>query len=417
MERGPGVSEAMTAQQMTQRARREAVAAARLAGWALGGVVCGVRDVHQAIVARVFGRRPGPAQPGHETVERVVYTRVRAVGTAVATGAGLVAGSLAQRRRPLSQTPVGRAALASLNGLIGDRLADADDPLAVPMALCVERRAVDRGPAALAAAYPQASRRVVLFAHGLMETERWWYRRDEHGGVDFGSRLRDEFGWTPVYLRYNTGRHISDNGASLDRLLDELVVDWPVPVTDLALVGHSMGGMVCRSAVRQAADRCAAWTGPLRHVVSLGSPNRGADLEKAANIAAWLLRHLPETRPLAALLALRSSGIKDLRYGYLGRADWTDRDPDTLWADHRGDCPDLDDVHYHFVAASLTRDPEHLGATLLGDVLVRGPSAVDRRTEGSLHRLGGMHHWDLLTDEQVYRLLREWLGQPARTDG
>ncbi len=391
-------------------AQRQVRAAGRLAGWAFDGVVRGVSRLHRQLAGRVFdsiGVPGASARLGHDTVAALAYAGVRGIGAGTIAGAGALGSRLGARRTALSDTPLGRDVLAALNGLIGDRLSEEHDPLAVDMSLRQAARPVGRDRASLATAYPAATGRVVLFVHGLVETERWWQPRD--GGPDFGTRLAADRGWTPLQLRYNTGRHVSDNGADLDVVLDELVAGWPVPVTELALVGHSMGGLVARSAVRQAADRGAAWTGALRHLVSLGSPYRGADLEKAANVAGWALGATPETRPFAEFLELRSSGIKDLRFGYLAAADWAGRQADALLDDHRGDCADLPGVGYHFVACTLTRAGGHPVGRLLGDVLVRTASAFDDRTTGCLTRLGGLHHVDLLTHPQVYRLLDGWL--------
>ncbi len=395
---------------VSTEAQQQARAAGRLAGWAFDGAVCGVSRVHRQIAGRAFDSiapSAGAARRGHDAVSALAYAGVRGIGAGVLAGAGALAGAFTAQRTALSHTAVGREALATLNGLIGDRLDDEDNPLAVEMSLCQQALPVGCDRAALAATHPDATGRVVLFVHGLVETEQWWWPRD--GGPDFGSRLADDHGWTPLQLRYNTGRHVSDNAATLDALLDDLVAGWPVPVTELALVGHSMGGLVARGAVRQGADRGAAWTDALRHVVCLGSPHRGADLEKAVNVAGWALHATPETRPFAEFLELRSNGIKDLRFGYLAEADWAGRQADTLLDDHRGDCADLPGVHYHFVACTLTRADGHLVGRLLGDVLVRTASAFDARTTGSLTRLGGLNHFDLLTHSEVYRLLGGWL--------
>ncbi|MPZ64037.1 MAG: hypothetical protein GEU83_00425 [Pseudonocardiaceae bacterium] len=388
----------------------QARAAGRLAGWAFDGAVRGVSRVHWQIAGRAFdsiGPSAESARRRHDTVSALAYAAVRGVGTGVLAGAGTLAGAIGARRGAQSETTAGREALAALNGLIGDRLSDEHNPLALDMSLRQETRSVGCDRASLAAAHPDATGRVVLFAHGLMETERWWWPGDD--GPDFGARLAADHGWTPVQLRYNTGRHVSDNAAALDVLLDELVAGWPVPVTELALVGHSMGGLIARGAARQGADRGAEWTDALRQVVCLGSPHRGADLEKAVNIAGWALGAAAETRPFAELLELRSSGIKDMRFGYLGESDWAGRQADVLLDDHRGDCADLPGVNYHFVACTLTRADGHLVGRLLGDVIVRTASAFDGRTTGSLTRLGGLHHFDLLTHPEVYQVLGDWL--------
>lgn len=391
-------------------AEAQARAAGRLAGWAFDGAVCGVSRVHRQIAGRAFdwfGPSAESARRRHDAVSAVAYAAVRGIGVGVLAGAGVLAGVVGAQRGGQVETTAGREALAALNGLIGDRLSGEHNPLALDMSLRQEAQAVGCDHTSLAETYPGATGRVVLFVHGLIETERWWRPRD--GGPEFGSRLAHDHGWTPVQLRYNTGRHVSDNAGALDALLGELIAGWPVPVTELALVGHSMGGLVARSAARQGADRGAPWTDALRQVVCLGSPHRGADLEKAVNVAGWALAAAPETRPFAEFLELRSSGIKDLRFGYLGEADWAGRQADALLDDNRGDCADLPGVSYHFVACTLTRADGHLVGRLLGDVMVRTASAFDGRTIGSLTRLGGLHHFDLLTHHEVYGLLSDWL--------
>src|SRR6201999_2958937 len=129
---------------------------------------------------------------------------------------------------------------------------------------------------------------------------------------------------TPVYVTYNSGLHISDNGQKLDELLNEIVDGWTVQPEELVLVGDSMVGLVARSACHYG----TAWTGYLSNVFCLGSPHLGAPLEQFANVAGWALNKLPETRPTARIVNGRSAGIKDLRYGACVEADWADCDPD-----------------------------------------------------------------------------------------
>jgi len=74
--------------------------------------------------------------------------------------------------------------------------------------------------------------------HGLCLNDRHW-RRDEH---DHGAALADDLGLTPLYLRYNTGLHIGDNGRDFAKMLETLLRNWPRPVEELVILGHSMGG-------------------------------------------------------------------------------------------------------------------------------------------------------------------------------
>jgi pimeloyl-ACP methyl ester carboxylesterase len=219
-----------------------------------------------------------------------------------------------------------------------------------------------------------------------------------------------------LYLRYNTGRHISDNGRDLAAMLEALVTNWPVAVEQLVLVGHSMGGLVARSACHAGEREGHAWTGPVSHVFCLGTPHLGADLEKGANVLSWGLSRLPETRPLAMALNARSVGIKDLRFGSCAEEDWRDQDADEFLRDRCGEVPFLPHARYFFVGATLS--PAPLGRAL-GDLLVRMPSASGRGNGRGRRipfevdcglELSGLTHFDLLCHPAVLGQLTAWLG-------
>jgi pimeloyl-ACP methyl ester carboxylesterase len=365
----------------------------------LGSAAAGIGDVHQALAERVFalvGPQAAPVRVAHQAITRGVYAGVR--GAAVAAGHGA---ALAVRGAPpVSRTPQGARLVGILNGLVGDALEREGSPLAQPMSV---RRAGEPAP------------RLVVFLHGLMETERSWRLGDRE---PYGERLqRERPGTTAIELRYNTGRRISENGRSLCELMTELVAEWPVEVEEIALVGHSMGGLVARSACHRAALDDREWVRRVRHVVSLGSPHFGAPLEQAVHYAAHGLDRLPETRPIARLLRRRSGGIRDLRHGSLVDEDWRDRDPDELRAAACAEVPLLPGATHCFVSATITRSPDHPLGRLLGDMLVLTPSATGRsrtrrlgfRDEDGLH-VAPANHFALLNHPKVYAQLRRWLG-------
>jgi pimeloyl-ACP methyl ester carboxylesterase len=340
----------------------------------------GIGDVHRAISGRVFaaiGPVSAPARVVHDAIASGVY-------------AGVSAGLRATALLPvpdteLSETPRGAMALAALNGLIGDTL---DAPLAIPMQV---RRVGE-----------PATPRIAVFLHGLGETEYAW------GSPSYGDRLHADRQITPVFIRFNTGRHISENGAALAALLDDVVADWPVEVEQIALIGHSMGGLVARSACRHGGD----WTALVRHTVSLGSPHDGAPLEQAVHTMSAALHLVPETRPFARFLRRRSAGIRDLRRGSIVDDDWRDCDPDALRAKALTEVPLLEGATHYFVAATITRSATHPVGRLLGDALVLSPSASGRRVGFEVENglaLGGTHHLALLNHREVYDRLRSWL--------
>jgi len=385
----------------------------RLAAAELGDGAGGISGVHDAIARRVFAALPPSAAPvraAHDAIARGAYA---AVGHGAALAGHAADRVLALRDagdgRALSATPRGAVALAVLNGLRGDALEREGSDLQEPLTIRVGGRTIPPDAAALAAAYPHATPRVVVFVHGLMESEHAWRLGDR---PSYGERLAEELAVTPVEVRYNSGRHISHNGRSLADVLAALTAHWPVDVEQIALVGHSMGGLVARSACHHAAERREPWAARVRHVVSLGSPHHGAPLAEGVHLAAHALHAVPESRPFAHFLRRRSAGIRDLRRGSLVDRDWEGGDPDALKAVVCEEVPLLPGATHCFVAATLTRDARHPLGRLLGDVLVLAPSAEGRARRVPFHHgahVGGAHHLALLNHPAVYDRLRGWL--------
>jgi pimeloyl-ACP methyl ester carboxylesterase len=399
----------------------EARELARLTFDELAGAVDGLRAIHSSVADRAF-RLVGPAGVPvnriHDQISGAVYGGLRGS----ARGAGRVVDGALRRRpawggRVVSTTPPGAALVAALNGLIGDTLERRQSALHQAMSLRVDGRAIEVERGALAAAYPQAAPRIAVFVHGLMETEFSWRLGTRRTGSTYGTLLERDLGMTPVYVRFNSGRHVSENGRSLAELLELMADHWPVPVTEIALIGHSMGGLVARSAAYQASAFRMRWPKSVRHVVSLGTPHMGAPLEQFVHYASAALSALPETRPFGRVLRRRSAGIRDLRQGSLVDEDWRERDPDALRAEACAEVPLLEGATHCFVTATVTRSPRHPVGRLVGDYLVLQPSGSGRsrsrrigfEDENGLH-VGGANHFALLNHPDVYAKLREWLG-------
>ena len=102
---------------------------------------------------------------------------------------------------------------------------------------------------------------------------------------------------------------------------------------EIALIGHSMGGLVARSACHYAP--AGAWRERVRHVFMLGAPHKGAPLELAANAACHALSRLPETRPFARADQAAQRRRQGLGYGYVVDEDWEGHDPDAFLVQHR----------------------------------------------------------------------------------
>lgn len=314
------------------------------------------------------------------------------------------------------------AAQGALNAAFGDFLRDRENGLEIRMGFRHAGRHVE--PEELLLAFGAPSSKICIFVHGLGCTEwAWSFRAAElHGDPEtsFGTLLAQDLGYMPVYVRYNTGLHVSENGRRLSELIGELVRAYPESTPEIALIGHSMGGLVARSAAHYGKEAGAGWVSSLSHVFSIGSPHLGAPLEKASNALASVLGFFdtPGTQVPAKILNARSRGIKDLRFGYTVDEEWKDLPADAFLEDNRNDVPFVDSALYCFVASTITRDPNHPLGQLIGDVLVRLPSAAGltpepaRRLPFHIGRvLGGLNHFEIANHPDVYAEIRRWLAE------
>lgn len=381
------------------------------------------RDLHESVARRPFdslGVMATPVRAINDAVTGAVYSGVDGALRAVArAGAGLAAARAREDGPALASTPAGSFALGALNGLYGNHLSARGSPLGVRMGVRQLGRDVELSRQALAEAYPDATQRIAVFVHGLMGDDACWrifpLRGRWPGRRTYGELLSEELGFTPVHVRYNTGLHISENGRALASLLEQLRSAWPAPVQEIVLIGHSMGGLVARSACHYGEAGGHRFTASVRHVFCLGSPHLGADAEKGLNMLGHALARLPEMRGLARMVNARSVGIKDLRFGACVEEDWRDCDPDEFLRDRCTEVPFLPDAHYYFIGATVAEGPV---GQLLGDLLVRIPSSSGRGSGKGRripfevdngYELSGVNHFELLNHPAVYEQLRTWI--------
>jgi pimeloyl-ACP methyl ester carboxylesterase len=279
-----------------------------------------IEEIHQAIKSRSFGAA-GPAgtipEAIHDGIADRVYWTVRKLGPASVRMSAL---TLASMRHPdarrITHGPNGRAAVGALNGLFGETLAKRRNALAIRTAVRVDSCDVQATPEALAAAFPGATPRAAFFIHGFGETEdSWrWYAKNhwDDPELNYGVLLQRELAYTPVYVRYNSGKPIEQNARELSDLLERVVSGWPGEMRELAIVGHSFGAVVAGEAVRYGYGSGARWIEKVSHLFVLGEPTGAAKAELVTQATERVLSRLPETQPLADLLDTRSSGLKDL---------------------------------------------------------------------------------------------------------
>ncbi len=372
-----------------------------------------VEGMHATITAvpMPFGERPEAKARG---ISGFVYGCVRLVNEAVRAGFDFATFS-AGAAEPSLATPEWDAFRSAVNGVLGDHLARTGNPLAIPMSVRRDGRPLSLDRPRLADALPGASGKVLVLAHGLCMSDRQWLRRRH----DHGAALARDLGYTPVYLHYNSGKHVSENGRELAGLLETLVECWPVPVSEVTILAHSMGGLVARSACSYAAP-ASRWRAALKTIVFLGTPHHGAPLERGGNWLQTLVGRSPYTAPLARLGMLRSAGITDLRFGNLRDEDWNGCDRFEPRPDLRYHSPLPSGVACYAAAATLSKRAGGGDEALFGDGLVTVASALGRHPRAertidfadSRRWVGyGMNHWDLLDRAEVYAKLVEWLNE------
>jgi pimeloyl-ACP methyl ester carboxylesterase len=376
-----------------------------------------VEQMHATIAARVspLGRTDDAHARG---LTGFVYGSLRGGMHWAARGVDASLRLLNKPQASMPATPRREAAVAAINGLWGDHLQCAGNPLAIQMALRIDGQRLELSPRALAQSVPGAAGRIVVLVHGLCMNDLQWSRH----GHNHGKALARDRGVTPVWLHYNSGLHVSENGRLFAARLDELVAAWPLPVTELILVGHSMGGLVARSACHHADEKGLAWRRSLTQLVCLGTPHHGAALERGGHLVEGLFELSPYVAPLARLGKARSAGITDLRFGNLQDGDWSGRDRHHQQHDDRVATPLPAGVETFLLAATLAERPEGLRHALLGDGLVSLASAWGEHRDRRLalgvppsHKalVASANHWDLLSHRKAYACLRQWLGPRA----
>jgi hypothetical protein len=346
----------------------------------------------------------------------LVYRSVRGITRLTGWGIDSALAPLVPLLRDRSGWPGRDVTIAALNGVLGDHLEASNNPLAIPMQLRFGGEPLALTAAGIAAAIRDPRHRVVVMVHGLCMSDLQWNRQSR----DCGQALARDLGADTLYLHYNSGRHISTNGAEFAALLEQLATTWPVPLSELVLVGHSMGGLVIRSACAAAERGAFRWPHRLRALACLGTPHHGAPLERGGQGLDLLLAASPYTAAFTRLGRLRSAGITDLRHGSILDQDWQGRDRFLHRADLRLPQSLPDAVPCFAIAGSLSKTAPTGHRAARSDGLVPVASALGRHADPRMS-LGiapahqkvafGVGHLDLLSDPAVYAQLQRWLAQ------
>jgi pimeloyl-ACP methyl ester carboxylesterase len=395
----------------------------QLATQATSGVTRIVEGVHQSVLSTLGfpdGETPGKTRG----ITGLVYKTVHDVTLFTGKGADTMMAGLQQLFESAESdtpgTPRREAFLSVLNGVMGDRLVEDNSPFATPMSLRYREKTLNwQSPPAL----DDTSNKVLLLIHGLCMDDLQQHGQRTNNAAEHGEALASALDYSPVYLRYNSGLHISQNGRELSDQLEQLVSDWPVEIEELSVIAHSMGGLLIRSALHYAQQKGLQWPDRVGHIVFLGTPHHGAPLERAGNWLDVILGATPYTKPFTALGQLRSAGITDLRYGNVLHEDWHGHDRFHLKPDTRRLAPLPETVRCHTVAATLTEKRGALADHLVGDGVVPLHSALGQHkaAERSLSFAKSSqlityqtNHMDLLNSPEVLDQIVLWLKNNER---
>lgn len=329
------------------------------------------------------------------------------------------------KRVMVNASPMGKKlelAIAILNGAVGDRLARTDNGLATAMTFITSGRELPMVRAEIERAHPGATSRIAVLVHGLMCTEDVWTLPD---GTDYGSLLARDHGFTPLYLRYNSGLTIAENGAAFAKLLGRLAAEYPVPIEEIVPIGFSMGGLVVRSACHVASLAPAEhpWLPRVKRAIYVGTPHLGAPMERVGRVVSKLLRAVddPYTQLAAELADLRSDGVKDLGDADIRDEDRARREPRIGLRDPRHPVPLLPQIQHYLVAGSLSTDARL--ASVFGDSIVPLGSATDGECvdaatfalpPGHVKIVSGLAHMTLPHHAAVYEHVRAWCAPDVR---
>lgn len=400
------------------------IGVAKLVTSATLGVTGITEGAHQAVWGTLG--MPGGKEPGKTRgITGLVFKSIRGithlVGHSLDFGLGLLTPILDAAPGEEHPTTLEReAVLAALNGVLGDQMAASGNPLTTPMKFRYGGKLLDFG-------HPESTpstlgNKVLILIHGSCMNELQWHTEKDGMVCDHGLDLAKALGYTPVYVRYNTGLHISENGREFAKQLEKLLAHWPQPIEELTILAHSMGGLVTRSACHYGAQANHGWLRNLKSIVFLGTPHWGSPLERAGNWVDVILASTPYTAPYAKLGHMRSAGITDLRHGYLLDEDWQGTNRFHRKPDSRPPLPLPVGVACYTVAATLAAKRSPVADRLVGDGLVPLNSALGKHDD-PLRGLAfdktsqvifyNMNHMELLSRPEISGQLLKWLENEA----
>ncbi len=379
---------------------------------AITGITNLVEAMHHKI-ASLGGILGKPNQNQTTGVTGMVYRNIRTVSGLVGNGIDVLLKQFSSLLGETDSSIEREVVLAALNGVLGDHLVARKNPLAITMQLRRDGVPLAIGDQTIDKAVQKSKGKIALMVHGSCMNDLQW----NCNGHDHGSALAIDLGYLPIYLHYNTGLHISQNGQKFADLMETFLESLPQPV-EFIIIAHSMGGLVSRSACHYGKVLEQSWVRHVKKIVFLGTPHHGAPLERAGNWIDTILEVSPYSAPFSRLGKIRSAGLTDLRYGNILDEDWKGRDRFENSGDHRTAVPLPDSLQCYTIAATTCKESSTLGEKLIGDGLVTLNSALGRHKNLNFNLLfpqthqwiaRGINHMDLLYKPEVYKIVKQWI--------
>ncbi|MGB4960906.1 MAG: hypothetical protein WBO36_15600 [Saprospiraceae bacterium] len=377
------------------------------------GITDLVEDMHRRVVHPPF-LPSTPIQHLITNIAGITYKNIRWSTRWIGSGIDKVLGKCTSALGTMEVTHEREAIRSVLNGVIGDYLEVKGNPLQITMQFRHQATSISLDSSSLEKIYPAINGKILLLVHGSCMNDIQWTRKEHN----HGTALANELDKTPVYLHYNSGRHISTNGQDFNNLIEKLVLHWPVPVDELIIVAHSMGGLISRSALHYGQRQQKSWTKHVKKIVFLGTPHHGAPLERVGNYVDVILEAIPYAKPFARLGKIRSAGVTDLRYGNLIDEDWKDYDRFQMQRDQRQSICLPKDVECYSIAGVVGKAADSVSSHWLGDHMVSVKSALGQH-KNPAKNLGFKQentwiayectHSDLLSNAQIFTKIKGWL--------
>ena len=379
-------------------------------------VTIGITEIVEAMHKRIVHPSFLPSTPIQHLITNIAgitFKNIKWSTQFIGSGIDKVLGNIAPLFGEIRTTDEREAVRSALNGVVGDYLVEKNNPLRITMQFRHQAKSILLDSNSIEQSYSTINSKILLLVHGSCMNDIQWTQKNHNHGVALAKDLNK----TPIYLHYNSGLHISTNGQNLDNLIEDVVLNWPVPVEELVIIAHSMGGLVSRSALYYGRQNKSTWTKYLKKIIFLGTPHHGAALERVSNYLDALLELIPYTTPFARLGKIRSAGITDLRYGNLLDEDWKGNDRFEVAGDQRQHIPLPEDIECYSIAADNGKESDS-SIRLLGDKLVSVKSALGQHKMADKNFYFGKEntwisyestHMDLLSDPKIYDKIKEWL--------